>query len=80
MTTTVVLAEDGYLMREALTSVLGSLDDVELVAVCETYDQLIEAVEEHRPAVVITDIRMPPTQTNEGIRAAAQSVSRTRVD
>ncbi|MEE8490140.1 MAG: response regulator transcription factor [Acidimicrobiia bacterium] len=70
MATTVVLAEDSYLMREALTSVLGSLDDVELLAVCETYDQLIEAVEKHRPGVVITDIRMPPTQTDEGIRAA----------
>ena len=57
-------------MREALTSVLGTLDDVELLAVCETYDQLIEAVEKHRPGVVITDIRMPPTQTDEGIRAA----------
>ena len=38
MTTTVVLAEDSYLMREAVTSLLGTLDDVELVAVCETYD------------------------------------------
>ena len=70
MTTTVVLAEDSYLMREAVTSLLGTLDDVEMVAVCETYDQLIEAVEKHRPAVVVTDIRMPPTQTDEGIRAA----------
>lgn len=70
MTTTVVLAEDSYLMREALVSLLGTLDDVELVAVCETYDQLIETVEKRRPAVVITDIRMPPTQTDEGIAAA----------
>ena len=57
-------------MREALAAVLGTLDDVELVAMCETHDQLIEAVAKHRPAVVITDIRMPPTQTDEGIRAA----------
>ena len=70
MITTVVLAEDSYLMREAVTSLLGTLDDVELVAVCETYDGLLETVEQHRPAVVITDIRMPPTQTDEGIRAA----------
>ena len=70
MATTVVLAEDSYLMREALVSLLGALDDIELVAVCESYDQLIETVEEHRPDVVITDIRMPPTQTDEGIRAA----------
>ncbi len=66
MTSTVVLAEDGYLMREALTSVLGTLEDVELVAACETYDELIEAVAMHRPAVVITDIRMPATHTDEG--------------
>ena len=70
MTTTVVLAEDSYLMREGLASLLGTIDDVELMAVCETYEQLIESVEQHRPAVVITDIRMPPTQTDEGIRAA----------
>jgi DNA-binding NarL/FixJ family response regulator len=77
MTTTVVLTEDSYLMREALVFLLGTLDDVELVAVCETYDHLIETVEQLRPAVVITDIRMPPTQTDEGIRAAYQSVTIT---
>lgn len=70
MATTVVLGEDSYLMREALASVLSALDEVELMAVSETYDELIANVEKHRPAVVITDIRMPPTQTDEGIRAA----------
>jgi DNA-binding NarL/FixJ family response regulator len=70
MTTTVVLAEDSFLMREGLASLLEALDDIELVAMCESYDQLIEAVGEHLPDVVITDIRMPPTQTDEGIRAA----------
>ncbi len=59
-------------MREGLTSLLGVLDDIELAAVCEGYDDLLTAVAEHRPAVVITDIRMPPTQTDEGIRAANQ--------
>jgi DNA-binding NarL/FixJ family response regulator len=53
-----------------VVSLLGTLEDVELVAVCETYDELMAAVARHRPAVVITDIRMPPTQTDEGIRAA----------
>lgn len=53
-----------------MVALLGTLEDVELVAVCETYDELLTAVENHRPAVVITDIRMPPTQTDEGIRAA----------
>ncbi|MDH3517409.1 MAG: response regulator transcription factor [Acidimicrobiia bacterium] len=70
MATTVVLAEDSYLMREALVSILGNLEGVELLAVAEDYDHLIETVEEHRPDVVITDIRMPPTLTDEGIRAA----------
>ncbi len=65
-----VLAEDSYIMREGISSVLAIADSLELVASCETYDELIEAVEEHRPDVVITDIRMPPTQTDEGIRAA----------
>jgi DNA-binding NarL/FixJ family response regulator len=41
-----------------------------LVASCESYDGLLEAVAEHQPDVVLTDIRMPPTQTDEGIRAA----------
>ena len=67
----VVLAEDSYLMREGITSLIELEDSLELVASCETYDELIEAVDEHQPDVVITDIRMPPTQTDEGIRAAA---------
>ena len=65
-----VLAEDSYIMREGITSLLAIADSLDLVASCETYDELIEAVDEHRPDVVITDIRMPPTQTDEGIRAA----------
>ena len=68
--TKVVVAEDSYLVREALASLLETLADVELVAACEDYDQLIDTVEKLRPNVVITDIRMPPTQTDEGIRAA----------
>ena len=65
-----VLAEDSYLMREGITSLIEIEDSLELVAACENYDELIDAVEEHGPDVVITDIRMPPTQTDEGIRAA----------
>lgn len=44
----------------------------DLRAVVENYDELIEAVEEHEPDIVITDIRMPPTRTDEGIRAARE--------
>ena len=72
VTIRLVLAEDSYLMREGLRSMLDLAPDVELVAACETYDELMEAVEEHEPAVVLTDIRMPPTQTDEGIRAAIE--------
>jgi DNA-binding NarL/FixJ family response regulator len=66
----VVIAEDSLLMREGISSVLALDDDLLLVASCADYDELLVAVDEHRPDVVITDIRMPPTQTDEGIRAA----------
>ncbi len=65
-----ILAEDSYLMREGISNLLALDDNFELIASCENYDELLEAVEEHRPDVVLTDIRMPPTQTDEGIRAA----------
>jgi DNA-binding NarL/FixJ family response regulator len=65
-----VLAEDSFLMREGITSLLALDDDLDLVASAESYDGLLAAVEEHHPDVVVTDIRMPPTQTDEGIRAA----------
>ncbi len=65
-----VLAEDSFLMREGITSLLALDDDLDLVASAESYDGLLAAVEEHHPDVVLTDIRMPPTQTDEGIRAA----------
>jgi DNA-binding NarL/FixJ family response regulator len=66
----VVIAEDSLLMREGIISVLSLDGDLAILASCEDYDGLLAAVEEHRPDVVITDIRMPPTQTDEGIRAA----------
>ena len=72
MATRIVLAEDSYLMREGIGSILELDEKLELVASCENPDELFAAVDEHRPDVVITDIRMPPTQTDEGIRAALQ--------
>lgn len=65
-----VLAEDSFLVREGLSALLALDDQLELVESCESYDELVAAVDHHRPDVVITDIRMPPTQTDEGIRAA----------
>ena len=59
-------------MREGISALLALDDELELVATCESFDGLLAAVDEHRPDVVITDIRMPPTQTDEGIRAAKQ--------
>jgi len=70
MTLRLVLAEDSYLMREGIKALLDELDGVDLVAACENHDDLIAAADERAPDVVVTDIRMPPTQTDEGIRAA----------
>lgn len=66
----VVFAEDNYLVREGTSALLESVDEVELVGTAETLDELLAAVEEHRPEAVLTDIRMPPTNTSEGIDAA----------
>ena len=67
-----VVAEDAYLIREGIRSALErDKDEVEVLEYCPDLDSLLHAVEEHRPNVVITDIRMPPTNTDEGIRAAA---------
>ncbi len=67
-----VIAEDVLLVREGIQRVLETFDDLELVAAVADLPALLAAVEEHRPDVVITDIRMPPDFSNEGIRAAAQ--------
>ena len=68
----VVLAEDSYLVREGIRLLIEEQDDLTLVATCSDYDGLLAAVAEHTPDVVITDIRMPPTNSDEGIRAAGQ--------
>ena len=68
----VVLADDSFLAREGLTHVLGTIEDVELVASCADLDELRSTVDEVRPDVVLTDIRMPPTNSDEGIRFAGE--------
>jgi DNA-binding NarL/FixJ family response regulator len=68
----VVVAEDNYLVREAVTRLLETASDIEIAAVCEDFDGLLATVDEVRPDVVLTDIRMPPTGTDEGVRAAAK--------
>ena len=66
----VVLAEDSYLVREGVRRLLEHEPDIDLVAVCEDYDSLLEAIAGTEPDVLLTDIRMPPTGTDEGVRAA----------
>jgi DNA-binding NarL/FixJ family response regulator len=66
----VVFAEDNYLVREGTAALLQSSDEVELVGTAASLDELLTAVEEHKPEAVLTDIRMPPTNTTEGIDAA----------
>jgi DNA-binding NarL/FixJ family response regulator len=66
----VVLADDSYLVREAITHVLDGAPEVEIVATCEDGDALRAAVEAELPDVVLTDIRMPPSGDDEGIAIA----------
>jgi DNA-binding NarL/FixJ family response regulator len=68
----VALAEDSLLVREGLLQLLSAASDVEVVAACEDPDALLAAVAEYDADVVVTDIRMPPTRTDEGIRVAAE--------
>ena len=70
--TRVVLADDSLLIRQGVRSLLEDIAGVEVVAECNDAVELLVAVAEHRPDVVVTDIRMPPSHTDEGIRAALQ--------
>ncbi len=66
----VVFAEDNYLVREGTAALLATAPEIEVVAIAEDLDGLLAAVEEHGPDAILTDIRMPPTNTTEGIDAA----------
>ncbi len=70
--TRVVLADDSLLIRRGMRALLEDIPDVEVVAECSDADELLAAVDEHQPDVVVTDIRMPPGHSDEGIRAALQ--------
>jgi DNA-binding NarL/FixJ family response regulator len=67
----VIVADDSYVVRQFLASTLESSPEVELVAVCSDRNELDAAIESGRPDVLITDIRMPPSGAEEGIRVAA---------
>ena len=67
-----MLAEDNPFLREGLSSLLSASGRVDVVASCASLDELLAAVDANQPDVVLTDIRMPPTFTDEGIQAATQ--------
>lgn len=67
--TRVVLAEDSVLLRDGIVRLLTSAG-FDVAAACPDADSFIEAVDEHRPDLVVVDVRMPPTFTSEGIVAA----------
>jgi DNA-binding NarL/FixJ family response regulator len=67
-----VLAEDQFLVREGLRRLLETRAELQVAAVCGDLDSLLAAVAAERPDVVVTDIRMPPGSTDEGIQAATQ--------
>ena len=68
----VLVAEDNLLVREGIVKLLDARDETTVVGSCSTYDELLAAADADAPDVVLTDIRMPPTGTDEGIRAAAE--------
>jgi DNA-binding NarL/FixJ family response regulator len=67
-----VIADDSLIIREGIQQILAASPSVEVVAECRDFDSLLAAVEERRPDVVLSDIRMPPSHTNEGIRVASE--------
>jgi DNA-binding NarL/FixJ family response regulator len=72
MTLRVAIAEDSYLVREAVRQLLERASEIEVVAVCEDTAALLEAVDREAPDVVVSDIWMPPFRGDDGIRVAAQ--------
>ena len=66
----VVFADDHYLVRKGVSALLAEIDGIELVAVVADHESLIRSVADTSPDAVLTDIRMPPTHTTEGIEAA----------
>jgi DNA-binding NarL/FixJ family response regulator len=68
----VVIAEDSMLMREGIRQVVSRDTGLELVAVCEDLPALRTVLDEHELDVLVTDVRMPPTFTDEGIQIAVE--------
>ncbi|MEV6348086.1 response regulator transcription factor [Actinoplanes sp. NPDC051851] len=68
----IVIAEDDPLLREGLALLLRA-EGLEVVATAGTPDELLTAIDQYEPDVAIVDVRMPPTHTDEGVRAAAEA-------
>ncbi|OLT14129.1 DNA-binding response regulator [Actinomadura sp. CNU-125] len=68
----IVTAEDDFLLREGVALLLRA-ESLDVVATTENADDFLAAVDEHEPDVAIVDVRMPPTHTDEGIKAAVEA-------
>ena len=66
------MADDSLLVREGIVRLLSTAPDIDVVASCADYNQVMTAVEDQDPDVVVTDIKMPPTLIDEGIRLAGE--------
>ena len=66
----VAVADDSFLMREAMRQVLARLPEIEVVEICDHGERVLDVVDRENPAVVITDVRMPPSGDDEGSRIA----------
>src|SRR5262249_61708475 len=72
MAITVAIADDSLLVREGIIHVLERAPQIEVVSASADHDELLRAIDEQSPDVVLTDIRMPPTHGIEGISVANQ--------
>lgn len=71
----VVLADDSVAVRDVIEQILARSPEIDVVATAHDEPTLLAAIEEARPDVVVTDVRMPPTGTDEGVRVAARLVT-----
>src|SRR5215213_547927 len=69
---TVFLADDNLLVREGVRALIGLEEDLDVVGVAADYDELVATADATTPQVLVTDIRMPPSFSNEGIEAAKE--------
>ncbi|MGY4644238.1 response regulator [Cellulomonas sp. URHB0016] len=72
----VVIAEDQFLLRDGLVRLLAS-HDIEVVAAVAHGDEILDAIDTHRPDLALLDLRLPPTNRDEGLRAAVTARTRT---